>query len=59
MKVFINGLNNLKKNKMEKEIDVNDYIDVSAILKQLDIENAKQVLRDAGYDIDNLKKIEE
>lgn len=43
----------------EKEIDVNDYIDVSAILKQLDIENAKQVLRDAGYDIDNLKKIEE
>jgi hypothetical protein len=44
---------------MEKEIDVNDYIDVSAILKQLDIENAKQVLRDAGYDIDNLKKIEE
>jgi hypothetical protein len=43
----------------EKEIDVNDYIDVSAILKQLDIENAKQILRDAGYDIDNLKKIEE
>jgi hypothetical protein len=43
----------------EKEIDVNDYIDVSAILKQLDIENAKQVLRDAGYDVDNLKKIEE
>jgi hypothetical protein len=42
----------------EKEIDVNDYIDVSAILKQLDIENAKQVLRDAGYDVDNLKKIE-
>lgn len=43
----------------EKEIDVNDYIDISAILKQLDIENAKQVLRDAGYDVDNLKKIEE
>jgi len=43
----------------EKEIDVNDYIDVSAILKQLDIENAKQILRDAGYDIDNLKKNEE
>ena len=43
----------------EKEIDVNDYIDISAILKQLDIENAKQILRDAGYDIDNLKKNEE
>jgi hypothetical protein len=41
-------------NMTEKEIDVNDYIDVSAMLKQLDIENAKQVLRDAGYYVDNL-----
>lgn len=35
----------------EKEIDVNDYIDVSAILKQLDIENAKQLLKSNGYNV--------
>lgn len=37
-----------------KEINVNNFIDVSAILKQLDIENAKQVLKSAGYYVDNL-----
>lgn len=31
------------------EINVNNFIDTSAILKQLDIENAKQVLESNGY----------
>lgn len=41
------------------DTDIDCHADIIAVLKQLDIENAKQVLRDAGYDIDNLKKIEE
>jgi hypothetical protein len=36
------------------EITIKDHIDISAVLKQLDIENAKQVLKSAGYYVDNL-----
>jgi hypothetical protein len=36
------------------DIEVKDYIELSATLKQTDIENAKQVLKSAGYFVDNL-----
>ena len=36
------------------DIKVEDYIDVSAILRQVDIENAKQVLKREGYFVDAL-----
>jgi hypothetical protein len=38
----------------ENQINVNDFIDVSAIIKQLDINNAKELLKENGYFIDNL-----
>jgi len=36
------------------QINVDNFIDVSAIIKQLDIESAKQLLRENGYFVDNL-----
>jgi len=38
------------------QINVDNFIDVSAIIKQLDIESAKQLLRENGYFVDNLWK---
>lgn len=40
--------------KKINDIEVKDYIDLSATLRQTDIENAKQVLKSAGYYVDNL-----
>jgi hypothetical protein len=42
---------------MEKninDIDVKDFIDLSKISREVDIENAIQVLRKNGYFVDNL-----
>lgn len=36
------------------DIEVNDFIDLSALNRQVDIENAFQVLRQNGYFVDNL-----
>jgi len=36
------------------DIDIKDYVDVSATLRQLNIENAKQVLKKEGYFVDAL-----
>ena len=38
----------------ENQINVNNFIDVSAIVKQLDINNAKELLKENGYFVDNL-----
>ena len=44
--------------KKINDIEVNDFSIVNrefdAVIKQLDIENAKQVLKSAGYFVDNL-----
>jgi hypothetical protein len=45
--------------KKINDIEVKDYIDLSATLRQTDIENAKQVLKSAGYFVDNLWKTED
>lgn len=48
----------LKFNQMDtkkiNDTDVDCHADIIAVLKKLDIENAKQVLKEAGYYVDNL-----
>jgi len=38
------------------QINVDNFIDVSAIIKQLDINIAKELLKENGYFVDNLWK---
>lgn len=40
--------------KKTNDTDFNCHADLIAVLKQLDVENAKQVLKEAGYYVDNL-----
>jgi hypothetical protein len=40
--------------KKINDIEVKDYIELSSTFRQTDIENAKQVLKSAGYFVDNL-----
>lgn len=42
------------KTKKINDIDVKDHIDLRKTQRHLDIENAKQVLKSAGYYVDNL-----
>lgn len=57
--ILIFNLIKFMDTKKIKDIEVKDYIDLSATLKQTDIENAKQVLKSSGYYIDNLWQTED
>lgn len=52
--ILIYNLIKFMDTKKINDIDVKDYIDLSTTLRQTDIENAKQVLKSAGYYVDNL-----
>lgn len=57
--ILIFNLIKFMETKKIKDIEVKDYIDLSATLRQTDIENAKQVLKSSGYYIDNLWQTED
>ena len=57
--ILIFNLIKFMDTKKIKDIEVKDYIDLSATLRQTDIENAKQVLKSSGYYIDNLWQTED
>jgi hypothetical protein len=52
--ILIFNLIKFMNTKKINDIEVKDYIELSSTLRQTDIENAKQVLKSAGYFVDNL-----